>query len=324
MRILVPGPLYDDSFSDNISATLRAMGHEVRTFRPRPVSHFSSLSYLAKSALERLRGERPSWDDLRLLEESKRFRPDMLLSPTWDVHPEVLDQVGKICEGRRVLWWGDAPSNSGRWGLVNPFWDRVYVKDQVAVAKLALVGIRAALLEEAMNPQWHRPSGVSTGRDLVVAGNAYPYRQAIVSALLAQNVMVALYGPKPPVWSRPEMKRSWRGEYITRERKSAVFEGGLACLNTFNFSEGDSLNCRAFEICGSGGLQLIEYRPALERSFEPGREVLAFRTAQELAELLARAARDVSAIRVIREAGCRRAHAEHTYRRRLETILENL
>jgi spore maturation protein CgeB len=248
----------------------------------------------------------------------------MLLSLTWDIHPAILDDLSAICPARRVLWWGDPPGNSRRWGIVNPGWDRVYIKDPGAAKKLMLSGQNASLLHEAMNPKWHRVIRRQENLSVVIAGNFYAFRQAIISRLMRDGVSLALYGPKPPRWSLPEVTTAWTGRYVAREEKSAVFGAGLACLNTFSLAEANSLNCRTFEIAGAGGLQLIEHRPILEECFEPGKEVLSFHTYDELLELIQRARSHPEDMASIREAGARRAVAHHTYQHRLSKILSEL
>ena len=103
-----------------------------------------------------------------------------------------------------------------------------------------------------------------------------------------------------------------------------MFGEALGCLNTFSLAEGNSLNCRAFEIAGAGGLQLIEYRPAIEECFEPGKELLTFSTFEELMAHIEWARKDPNAMRDIRKAGARHALAAHTYKHRLEIILNAL
>jgi spore maturation protein CgeB len=207
---------------------------------------------------------------------------------------------------------------------MNAGWDRIYIKDPDAVAKLALAGRNASLLHEAMNPTWHRPLSRQENISVVIAGNYYAFRQVVVSRLIQDGVDLALYGPKPPRWALREVTQAWTGQYVTREKKSRVFGAALACLNTFSLREGNSLNCRAFEIAGAGGLQLIEHRPILEECFEPGKELLSFRTYPELLDLIHRARSHPAEMTRIREAGARRALAQHTYRHRLDKILSNL
>jgi spore maturation protein CgeB len=140
---------------------------------------------------------------------------------------------------------------------------------------------------------------------------------------MGDGVAFELYGARPPRWAHPEIKRLHTGKYVTGEEKSRVFGEGVACLNTFSLAEGNSLNCRAFEVAGAGGLQIIEYRPAIEECFEPGKELLTFQTYEELLEHIERARSHPQEMRPIREAGARRALAEHTYRHRLQVILDN-
>jgi spore maturation protein CgeB len=325
MRLLLAGPRFPDSFVDNVACALEEMGHEVVTAEETPVAAYWSLPRrLGRLAVERILGDRPKPEDRALFALARRTRPDALLALTWDVHPEILDDMRALCGGRRVLWWGDVPANSQRWGLVNPGWDRVYTKDASAVGKLRLAGRSAALLHEAMNPRWHRPIATRKSDAVIVAGNYYALRQAILVRLLRGGVRLELYGPRPPGWSAPEVASRWSGKYVTREDKSRVFGEGMACLNTFALSETSSLNCRTFEIAGAGGLQLIEHRPALEQCFSPGEEVLSFETYDELVAHIERARRFPAEVAPIREAGARRALAEHTYRHRLEKILADI
>jgi spore maturation protein CgeB len=85
--------------------------------------------------------------------------------------------------------------------------------------------------------------------------------------------------------------------------------------------EGNSLNCRAFEICGAGGFQLIENKPIVETCFEPGREVICFDTVDDITDALARVEREPDWWRSVKESGQKRALAEHTYQHRLTDIL---
>src|ERR1700687_1947009 len=322
MKVLLPGPSHDDSFSDNVRHTLEQMGHQfISPPVRRQASHYSSLPrYALRVARERFSGGRPSRAEWQLLRLAKAKAPDVVLCPSFDIHPEILDELGKLCPGRRILWWGDAPANSQRWGLVNPGWDWVFVKDPAAVTKLRIAGSNAHLLHEAMNPSWHRPVARQANDCIAVAGNYYGYRQAVILRLMTSGVRVSLFGAKPPIWAAARIKKHWTGRYITREDKSQVFGEALACLNTFALAEGNSLNCRAFEIAGAGGLQLMEARPIVSECFEPGTEVLTFTSFEELLALLQRCQRSPAEMQAIRTAAARRALAEHTYRHRLDRI----
>lgn len=324
MRIFMPSIYYEDTFVDNVQSTLQEMGHDVQTlgFVPRS-SYYAFPRYAARMASEILFGDTPSRRDKLILKMVKDYRPDLFLSTTGSVHPAILEDIGKIVPGRRVLWWGDAPANSQRWGILDPGWDLVYIKDRSAAAKLRLAGKNAHLLHEAMNPTWHKPIATQKNEAVAVAGNYYAFRQAIILRLMQDNVLTELYGPPAPQWAHPKIKQQHTTRYITGVEKSRIFGEAMACLNTFHLSEGDSLNCRSFEIAGAGGLQIIEYRKAIEDCFEPGRELLVFQTYEELIEIIRRAKKYPEEMISVRTAGAKRALSEHKYRDRLKVILAN-
>jgi spore maturation protein CgeB len=322
MRIFVPASAYEDSFAENVAATLTSMGHEVRSLGS--VSHaeyWSVPRYAWRTGIRLLARDRPGLLDRKIVRVAREFKPDAVIATTGEWHSETLAALGRLCPGRMTLWWGDAPANSRRWTLVDPSWDFIYVKDRVAVSKLRLVGRNAFLLHEAMNPSWHRRVARQANERIATVGNWYAFRQALVLRLLSSGVSVDLHGSCPPRWAHPEIRRRHSGRFLVREEKSRVFGEALACLNSFALAEGDSLNCRAFEIAGAGGLQLIEHRQAIGECFEPGRELLAFSDFEELLDHIARARREPAAMEIVRAAGSRRALAQHTYRHRLEDIL---
>lgn len=324
LKILLPNFPAPDSFTDNVVYTLRAMGHEVRcmerlTFRDRGrvrrILHDVYTGYYPDTL---------SGQERWALAQARDWKPDLVLCLTIAFREAVLAELKRLGVGVCVAWWGDSPANMRGMSLLEDGWDRIYIKDAAAVAKFRAVGLPTELLHEAANPDWHRPIPGDTHADsdaLVVAGNYYGYRQILVSRLAAEGVPLALYGSKPPRWSTRAVRDQFRGRYIVKGEKSRIFHAGLACLNSTHLSEGQSLNCRAFEICGTGGLQLIEPKTALTDCFDPGREVLTYASVAEITDHLARARREPDWARGIREAGLRRTLAEHTYRHRLDHIL---
>ncbi len=323
MRILIPAFGFDDCFVDNVEKTLVEMGHEVRTLGYMSQQKYWTLPrYATRVAREMMIGDKPDRVGQKILKLAKEFKPEVVLSVTGLLHPVVLEELGKFARGRRVIWWGDPPANSQKWGILDPGWDWVYVKDRAAEKKLRLVGRNAHLLHEAMNPRWHKPVAEQKNGTVVIAGNYYAFRQAIILRLVGEGIDFGLYGSRPPRWANPEIKKMHTGKYLTGEEKSRVFGEGAACLNTFSLAEGNSLNCRAFEVAGAGGLQIIEYRSVIEECFEPGKELLTFQTYEELLDHIERARSHPHEMQPIREAGARRALAEHTYRHRLQVILD--
>lgn len=322
LKIVVPNFPAPDSFTDNVVYSLRAMGHEVRcldrlSFRDRgrfQRSLADSLAVLYPKAW--------SLHERWAVQVARQWRPDLVLTLTLALRGEVLAELKTAGVAACVAWWGDPPANMRGMGLLEDGWDRIFIKDPLAARKMRAVGLPAELMHEAANPDWHRPVGAERTKALAVVGNYYGYRQILVRRLIDSGAELALYGFPPPRWSDPRIIAMHRRLYVTRMEKSAIFDGALATLNCTSMAEGDSLNCRAFEVCAAGGLQLIEPKACLADCYEPGFEILTYESVDEILAHLRRASVEPRWADRVRMAGHKRTVADHTYRRRLIRILE--
>ena len=324
LRILIPHFASADSFQDNVAYTLRKMGHIVQTPGHKFRRNRGRLNRILVDTLTAARPDRWEEHETYAATAARSFKPDLVLCLTQSLRSEALAELRANGRTRCVAWWGDTPANMRGMGLLADGWDAIFIKDGLAADKMRAVGLNAHLMHEAINPDWHAPQGAARSGALAVVGNYYGYRQILVSRLLDAGVDLALHGFAPPRWGDPRIRKQHTGQYITRAEKSAVFEGALASLNCTSMSEGDSLNCRAFEICGARGLQLLEDKPSVSSCFDPGKEVLTYRSVEEILDHLARARVEPHWADSIREAGRRRVHAEHTYAHRMEHILRSV
>lgn len=325
MRFIIPNYAAEDSFVDNVAVSLRTMGHEVVTRSV--VSHrwlSSPVRRIGRDVVRLVIPRGPTAEERWLLRTARAFRPHVVLALTQCIGDETLFALKRLGVGALVGWWGDTPANMRGMGLLSDGWDLLFLKDRDGVAKFKRVGLKAELLHEAMNPSWHRPICEQQNDHVAVAGTFYGYRQFLVLRLLQAGVPVELHGGRLPRWVAPEIAALHSRRFITREEKSRVLGAALACVNSTALSEGNALNCRAFEIAGAGGLQLLEYRPSIEECFDPGKELLVFNSIEELLGQIEWAKANPRAVRAIRRAGAARALADHTYSHRLAHILERI
>ena len=324
MKVLIPNFAVPDSFVDNVAHTLRALGHEAITAPNLTSTPSARALNVLQETVRRAFPARWHPAEKWAVAAVRETRPDLVLCLTQSLREEVLETLRAAGVRHLVAWWGDTPANMRGMGLLARGWDRIFLKDGAAVRKFQAVGLPAEQLHEACNPDWHRRAFDSVGGDVVVAGSCYGYRQFLGATLLGRGVPLAIYGPSPPRWSDPAIRAAHRGRYIVKDEKSRIFGSGLACLNSTALSEGDALNCRAFEIAGACGLQLIEDKPSVAACFEPGREVLTYRSTDEIVDHLARARAEPAWAMAVRQAGHARAHAEHTYAARLRHLFATL
>lgn len=323
MKILIPNYNLPDSFVDNVSFTLKAMGHEVINMGNVSVAKSYSKVIRTIDDLKNKVFPNLSKQEKFVLSTIANFQIDILLSLTQCLDEAVLT----ACKSKNIItisWWGDTAANMKKHGLFSDYWDFVYIKDTYAANKLKSLGINAEQLLEAMNPAWHKPSHKQENNNLIIAGSFYDYRQYITRKLINRKIEVSLYGPPLPRWAYPIIKANYNNTYIVKDDKAKVFGQGLGVLNSTAMSEFDSVNCRAFEIAGCGGLQILENRKSIEACFEPGKELLTYNSFDELLAIIERAKKYPQEMKTIREAGSKRAHAEHTYEIRLNYILSKL
>jgi spore maturation protein CgeB len=108
-------------------------------------------------------------------------------------------------------------------------------------------------------------------------------------------------------------------EFTEFLRESVVLLG----LNQGRDSQGrlmSYLKFRDVEFAGYGCCYLTEHNEDIAGIFEPGREVLTYRTMREAAEMIRELGRAPEKARRIGEAGRRRVLAEHTWTTRLKQL----
>jgi spore maturation protein CgeB len=189
-----------------------------------------------------------------------------------------------------------------------------------------MVGHRAVFyLPEACNPDIHRSVMLSEAEealyrsDICTFGTLYYYRQAILEHLCGYDLKV--WGNVPD-WLVNRIGSRHLGRGVYEEDKCKAVAGAKIVLNSLHYGEIQAINCRAFEVAGCGGFQLMSYTPAVAEHFEIGKEVEVFHSRKALIEkidyYLARPEKRAE----IAAAGQRRAYAEHTYRQRLATLID--
>jgi len=296
------------------------MGHDVINMGPISNRIFNSPIYrLWKQVITKTLNtpvEQEKW----MIETCRSFKPDLVLSLTQSLSEESLAEVRKMGI-KTISWWGDTAANMNGKGLCHQEWDLIFIKDHYAAYKLKTLNLPAFQLYEAMNPMWHKPLSTQQNDQVVLAGTFYDYRHLLTRQLISHNISLGLYGGRLPRWADPSLRSMHTGKYVVREEKSQVFGSALAVLNSTAMREFASINCRAFEIAGCGGLQIMEYRPGVEECFEPEKEILLYRNIDELVELIRRAGKFPDEMSAIRKAAAKRALQQHTYKHRLTEIL---
>lgn len=330
LKILISGQFYPDSFARNIAVTARRMGHEVTEVETAPIHrHLKVLWAGFWTIVPRLFPKIEQRRQRKLVRAAEKFAPDMILLTYGTLPPSVVGQLRGACSARIAVWYPDHLVNLGRQYLLASNLDAWFFKDPYMVRvfrdKLAL---NAFYLPEACNSRWHRRVELSAEDhrkydcDVGTVSNMYYYRAKMLEIFL--NYDMKIWGKSYPAWLSSPLRAIYQDEYVTGEEKAKAFNAAKIVLNTMHYGEIEGVNCRLFEAAGCGAFQIADWRPALADLFEPEKEIVTFRTRQELKAKVDYYLAHPKERREIADRAYARAHREHTYERRLEKMFEIL
>lgn len=326
MRIGVVGPMGPDDFAENIGETLRAMGHTVTSVGSPYTRCRSGLTTradaLARQALPRV----DEWAQRRIVRAALNAECEVIINVDARIMPGTVTRL-KRSGARVAFWFPDCAANLGRQLMLLAPYDAIFFKESHVVDRLAAtLGLPVYYLPEACNPQWHRPL-VPAGTEpyLVVAGNMYPSRVRLLERLHAKGIPLKLYGSGFPRWlGDTPIRQAHTGIYLAKHEKAKLFRSAVGVLNNLHPAEFTGVNARLFEAAGCGAAVLTEFRPALADLFAIGDEVLAFRDFDDIIDHATCLLSGGDLTARLGNAATLRAHRDHSYERRLITILEKV
>lgn len=264
----------------------------------------------------------------RLLSEVSRFQPTLVLVIQGSqVSPKTVAKMRTVTEAPIVCWCQDPLIALGRQFMLGAGYDTVFVKDRHMqdVFSRMIRSTTFRYLPEACNPRVHRSVELSAedrvnyGCEIMIAGTLYYYRQEVLRQISGFDLRV--WGSRPG-WLLYRLSGRHPGREVVMAEKAKAMRAARICLNTLNFSEVNALNCRAFEIAGCGGFQLMSSMPVVAEHFEPGVELVMFDSVEEMVEQIHYYLRNPQLAADIARRGQLRAHRDHTYESRLREILK--
>jgi len=230
-----------------------------------------------------------------------------------------------------ALWFPDSIAGFGRGYFMIAPYDALFFKDPFQVARLRDV-VRSPVwyMPECFNPERHvleRPlSDEDRARyrcDICTAGTFHAYRTAFFEHLSGYDIRI--WGNPPPLWMpQTAVTIRYGGKYAAYEDKARAFRAAKIVVNNLHYSEIWGVNARTFEAAGIGAFQMVDWRPGLQQLFQDGLELISFRNMVDLKNKIDYWLPREDERLAIGNAGMRRAHAEHTYRLRLELLLNTL
>ncbi len=114
----------------------------------------------------------------------------------------------------------------------------------------------------------------------------------------------------------------YRGDAWAREMYDVLFNSRIALNHHINVAENCANNMRLYEATGVGTLLITDYKDNLNKLFEIGKEVVAYRCNEECVELISYYEEHETERRAVAHAGQQRTLREHTYYQRMQTLVD--
>jgi len=270
--------------------------------------------------------------DQVVLGHVEEYKPDLIMAMSGKtLRPCLLRQI-REASPRSILvnvFWDNPFFYDIPFSAI-PDYDKFFVKDTYVLQEMQKLGANnVAYLHHACYPGEHRPLGDITPAeraeyacDLAFVGSMYPYRTRILD--IFRDMDLKIWGGRPwgsipddsVAYTKHQHRRVWgRG-------KIAIFNLAKINLNTQHYQNDIfSVSSKVHQVAASGGFQLVDYKPDLERLYEVGSEIIAFRSRDELRELAEYYLERPAERAEIAERSRQRALAQHTYAHRFDEIL---
>jgi spore maturation protein CgeB len=340
LRILVISPLTGGSYplTGYCARALAELGHAVTVLDTSPFA--SALGgiggFTPKKAVQKAIGEAfANFLGTGVLAAVEHHDPDLVLGMAQaPLSGAVLRELGR--RGTvRAMWFVEDHRLFGYWKDVIAEYDHfftVQAGEFLAEASRSTAG-RVAYLPCAADPAVHRPfplcaeERVELGAPVSFLGAGYHNRRIAFRSLL--DLGLKLWGTQWKGAGQLESAVQRGGARITTDDMVRIFNATDVNLNLHSSTyvdgvdpRGDFVNPRTFELAACGAFQLVDERALLPPLLRPGVEVATFRDAAELRPLVEHYLAHPDERAAMAAAGRARVLAEHTYRHRMEALLE--
>lgn len=338
MNILIIGKYYTESFASHISSALRLMEHNTYEVEwgvrqksegsvlSKRYDQFKGLIYNNIKYLNIVRSIARS----HVKKLTNQVKIDLVICCHDFLTYEDASFIKSLLKAPIILWFPDSISNFYRHLFMNARYDYLFFKDPYIVWNLKKdFNVNAFYLPECCNPVYHKLVELS-GKDLkkyscdiCTAGNLYASRALLFSNLTEYDIKI--WGNPAPLWMNTDnIKHMIQNEYVCNEEKAKAFSAAKIVINNLHPAEIWGINARSFEIPACGGFELISSRKGLDQLFVDGKELVSYNSLQDLKEKITYYLNNEEDRKIIASEGYRKAHSEHTYRKRLDLMIDTV
>jgi len=227
----------------------------------------------------------------------------------------------KIC-----CWFGDDPAALEHSKKLSPHFDLFFTHEPATMAIHQKLGARVRHLPYACNKQVHKKVELTPeerenlSSEVSFVGSYTPHRESLLLSLADFDLKIWGDG-----WQESSLKSFVKGSEVSQQKMVKIFNASKISINIHreNMAGGGGLNCRTYEICACGALQIVDERSDLPALFKIGEELLTFKEREDLREKVRYYLKNSGQRERIARAGHRRV-ADYTYLKRVRQILKEV
>jgi len=343
----------------NLCAPLTDLGHEVTRFHHSWITRGIHATQPEPDSNASQRTPRAEFSE-SLLEEVQRVhqrRPiDLFFSYFYSSHvePDAIREISRM--GIPTLnWYCNASYQFHLIEELAPAYDFCMVPEKFRLEDYRRVGANPIYCQEAANPNVYKPYDVPQQYDVTFVGQKYGTRPEYLWQLYKDGIDVRAWGTR---WcervKRPRTRNAVRlaksllsgrpyrpvvafpinrcGPPLSDEQLIKMYSRSRVSLGFTAVAEVPAdgspaikqVRLRDFEATMSGAFYMVEHFQELAEFFEPDKEIVFFHDAGDLIEKAKFYLRHDAERNRIRQAGLRRALAEHTWHQRFEMVFDGM
>ncbi len=316
---------------EHVASAISRLGHTCRSFDYRRADRPQRIDRLLAKDVEFERRRRRTDALLKCIREDP---PDLVL-----LHNLRLDLARLRDEFAKHLVYWDIDGPAGSLASIDPEGlndiDLILSVSKPVIRDLQKrTSIPIHYLANAIDTDFYAPGSTNAQvrrrftSKLASLGKPTPRRVDILEPHAKKDLVLWGRHWKRRPWRRPGMRDCYReGLDLVGTEVVDLYR----CVNLMlNVSRepftcpATTLNLQVFQIPASAGCVVTEWVEELEEAFDPGVELLCFRSPEELGEMIERYAREPESARKIGEAGRRRCQADHSLVIRVQELLDRV
>ncbi len=162
-----------------------------------------------------------------------------------------------------------------------------------------------------------------THHDVVFVGSLSPdhARRLKLLETVARSHSLEVWGHKTGPFERNSpLRDKYHGEAWALEMYQILHDADVVLNHHIDLAASYANNMRLFETSGTGSMLLTDWKVNLHELFEPGKEVIAYRTPEECNELIEYYLEHKEERKAVAAAGQRRTLRDHTYYHRMQQL----